>query len=203
MDTTFTKVVILTDALSVLQALEAEDKNLNDLSTSMILLCQETAIVLQWIPSHCGIHGNEEADTLAKAGTLEEQPDDFTTCKEQKTKIKTIFKKKWEDDHSGYNKDDAYHYLSRKEQVIIFRLRTGHNRLRHRLHSKMRIGPTDLCPYGNAPQTAKHILQECRNLADKRQHFWPTPTDEKQKLFGCLDDLQRTAEFIASMGLLI
>ena len=37
-DTTFTKVVILTDALSVLQALEAEDKNLNDLSTSLTLL---------------------------------------------------------------------------------------------------------------------------------------------------------------------
>ena len=30
-DTTFTKVVILTDALSFLQALEAEDKDLNDL----------------------------------------------------------------------------------------------------------------------------------------------------------------------------
>ena len=64
-------------------------------------------------------------------------------------KIKAIFKKKWEDDHSRYNKDDAYHYLSRKEQVIIFRLRTGHNRLRHHLYSKMRIGPTDLCPCGN------------------------------------------------------
>ena len=35
MDTTFTKVFILTDALSVLQALEAEDKNLNDLSNSL------------------------------------------------------------------------------------------------------------------------------------------------------------------------
>ena len=90
-DNTFTKVVILTDALSVLQALEAEDKNLNDLSTSLTLLCQEATVVLQWIPSHCGIHGNEEADTLAKAGTLEEQPDDFTTCKEQKRKIKIIF----------------------------------------------------------------------------------------------------------------
>ena len=43
MDTTFTKVVIFTDALSVLQALEAEDTNPNDLSTSLSLLCQEAA----------------------------------------------------------------------------------------------------------------------------------------------------------------
>ena len=91
----------------------------------------------------------------------------------------------------------------RKDQVIIFRIRTGHNRLRHHMHSKRRICPTDLCPCGNAPQTTKHILQECRNLADKRLHFWPTLTNENQKLFGCLDDLQRTAEFIASTGLLI
>ena len=51
-DNTFTKVVIFTDALSVLQALEAEGKNLNDLSTSLTLLCQEATVVLQCIPSH-------------------------------------------------------------------------------------------------------------------------------------------------------
>jgi len=45
-DNTFTKVVILADALSGLQALEAEDKILNDLSTSLTLLCQEATVVL-------------------------------------------------------------------------------------------------------------------------------------------------------------
>ena len=65
------------------------------------------------------------------------------------------------------------HYLLRKEQVVIFRLMTEHNRLRrHHLHSKMRIDrPIDLSPCGDAPQTVKHIIQKCRNLADKRMHF--------------------------------
>nr|KAG5693104.1 hypothetical protein BaRGS_014054 [Batillaria attramentaria] len=31
--------------------------------------------------------------------------------------------------------DNCYHQLTRPDQVIIFRLRTGHNRLRHHLHS--------------------------------------------------------------------
>ena len=49
--------------------------------------------MLQWIPSHCGISGNEEADRLAKAGTLEQQPHDLTSSKEQTTIIKSTFKK--------------------------------------------------------------------------------------------------------------
>ena len=31
-------------------------------------------VVLQWIPAHCGIPGNEQADQLAKCGAQEEQP---------------------------------------------------------------------------------------------------------------------------------
>ncbi|GFV03732.1 uncharacterized protein LOC103524116 [Trichonephila clavipes] len=29
-------------------------------------LCTGREVVLQWIPSHCGIHGNEQADKLVK-----------------------------------------------------------------------------------------------------------------------------------------
>ena len=29
--------------------------------------------VLQWIPSHCGVHGNEQTDGLAKHGAGQQQ----------------------------------------------------------------------------------------------------------------------------------
>ena len=58
------KIVILTDALSVLQSLETEDKNMNELLTALAALCEGRTVVLQWIPLHCGISGNEEADRL-------------------------------------------------------------------------------------------------------------------------------------------
>ena len=43
------KIVILTDVLSVLQSLE--EKNLGEVSTALIALCQDRTVVLQWIPS--------------------------------------------------------------------------------------------------------------------------------------------------------
>ena len=56
-------VVLLTDAKSVLEALTAG--KLPQLQEE-IQQIRGFGGVLQWIPSHCGISGNEEADRLAK-----------------------------------------------------------------------------------------------------------------------------------------
>ena len=54
-------VVLLTDDLSVLQALQSnKDTELNDLSAA---LCRGHAVTLQWILSHCHVPGNEAADS--------------------------------------------------------------------------------------------------------------------------------------------
>ena len=59
--------VVLTDALSVLQALQSNrDTELNDLSAALASLCRGHAVTLQWIPTHCNVPGNEAADSLAK-----------------------------------------------------------------------------------------------------------------------------------------
>ena len=42
-------------------------------------------IVIQWIPSHCNLPGNEVADLLAKIGASQDQPDipvNQKTCKQ-------------------------------------------------------------------------------------------------------------------------
>jgi len=68
------QVVLLTDALSVLHAVT--NNKLPQLEQALHnIKCLRT--VLQWIPSHCGVKGNEEADKMAKLGANQKTA---TTC---------------------------------------------------------------------------------------------------------------------------
>ena len=103
--------VVLTDALSVLQALQSHrDTELNDLSAAFALLCRGHAVTLQWIPSHCSMPGNEAADSLAKEGTTKEQVDRSTSYPEVKTILKAKQHSKWRHKHPRYNKADPTTY---------------------------------------------------------------------------------------------
>ena len=68
--------VILTDSLSTLLALTANhaDALVRELQDSLRRLCHRQRVILQWIPAHCGIPGNEKADGLARAGSNLDQP---------------------------------------------------------------------------------------------------------------------------------
>ena len=177
------KVVLLTDALSVLQALQSyRDTELNDLSTALASLCRRHEVTLQWIPSHCNLPGNEAADSLAKEGTTKEQVDRSTSYPEVKTILKAKQHSKWRHKHPRYNKADPYYLLTRGEQVTLFRLRTGHNRLNYHLH----IGHTEQCPCGTGGQTTEHLLQFCPTYEPLRKGIWPDHTPVARKLYGSL-----------------
>ena len=62
-----------------------------------------------------------QADQLAKCGAQEEQPSTSIHNQEKITIIKTALKPRKE--------KDAYHLLDRPGQVVLARLRSGHNRL--------------------------------------------------------------------------
>jgi hypothetical protein len=62
--------------------------------------------------------------------------------------------------HRAHIKGDAHHQLPRRDQVTIFRLRTGHSRLRHHMFHKYLIGETYVCTCSTAPMTAEHLLHQ-------------------------------------------
>ena len=173
------------------------DKTLNTLQLALRTYSTKYLTVLQWIPSHCGIAGNEVADNLAKEGTNFEQTDLSTNLNEAKTLIKVKLKEKWNEEHPSHNKKDPYYLLNRKEQVIICRLRSNHNRLRYHMYNKFKVRDSAKCTCGSDDQTTAHILQCCPLLEEKRKQFWPQETAEVQKLYGSLADLQCTVAFIS------
>ena len=61
-----TSVVFLTDARSVLEALQSN--NVPELAQAVNKLGSSRNVALQWIPSHCGVPGNEEAGTISWLG---------------------------------------------------------------------------------------------------------------------------------------
>ena len=102
-----------------------------------------------------------------------------------------------------YNKADPYYLLTRREQVTVFRLRTGHNRLNYHLYSKLRIGHTEQCPCGTGSQTTEHLLHFCPTYEPLRKGIWPDHTPVAHKLYGSLRDLRCTATFIGETGISI
>ncbi|KAJ4441389.1 hypothetical protein ANN_11244 [Periplaneta americana] len=133
-------------------------------------------IVFQWIPSHCGILGNENADALAKKGsTATFRPVTKSTYYSVKRFIKSTYLdfnkqnlitqsqgKKW---NSLHQNPQLIPDLPRKSSVAAFILATGHDCLAKHLH-RIGIYQSPNCPLCNSNQEmdSEH-LKICASLA--------------------------------------
>ena len=77
------QAVFITDALSILQAYQSH--KLPNLAKALQQVAATRKAVLQWIPAHCGILGNEQADILAKEDARGEQHANNFGFNEKKT----------------------------------------------------------------------------------------------------------------------
>ena len=189
------KIVILTDCKSLTQSLQHPDDQLSrDTVRELSKLQCEAPVVVQWIPAHCDIKGNETADKLAKKGSRSEQPETKVPFREAKTIIKRQYH------HSPENPTDPYYLLERQQQVIIFRLRYGHCRLLQHM-CRLGLSHTDSCPCQTAPQSPEHVLQDCPLHEEARKKQWPNNTSLEEKLWGNIIQLKQTCCFIQETGL--
>ncbi|GFX03683.1 probable RNA-directed DNA polymerase from transposon BS [Trichonephila clavipes] len=173
------RAVILSDSTSALQALS----NYNENNCLRVQNCRELLgkikgkIVFQWVPSHCGLWGNERADFLAKKGTgiLQNFRRDLT-LHSAKLEIKRIFRESFRLTASRVARDKPWSTLCKKSHgipsspraaaVAKFRLLTGHDCLCAHLF-RFNLVTSPICVLCNTGQdmTAAH-LDECSALND-------------------------------------
>ena len=167
-------------------------------------------ITLQWIPGHIGIEGNEKADKLSKAGSTMEQLERPVNYNTINAMLKNDFKEEWLNqwatgstgramykDMNTPNKRDNINFLPRREQTIIFQLRTGHTALNFHLN---KLNPTHLphCRHCSYPyETVEHVLFECTQLSHLRKTLLPQLPNITNTLYGSMEQMKKTSQFFS------
>ena len=139
-------------------------------------------IIICWTPSHIGVRGNERADSAAKSA-FDLMPDKFRIpYTDLKPTINKFLHTKWQQQWSNNIHNKLFQIQptlkewgpasrkSRREQVVISRLRMGHTRLTHSFILKQE--PQPQCLTCQTTCMVKHILIECRAFAVIRKRFF-------------------------------
>ena len=93
------------------------------------------------------------------------------------------------------NKKDPINILNRKEQVVIFRLRTNHIQLNSHLSriTKDHEPSCPLCDYKE--ETVNHFLFDCPRLQDLRMQYLPPIPNRENSLYSSLQQLKNTYRY--------
>ncbi|XP_023158654.1 uncharacterized protein LOC111591639 [Ceratitis capitata] len=179
------KFCICSDSQSSIEAIQNfTNKSILVISIRDLLIKHSNKIKLMWVPGHCGIQGNEFADSVAKS--LHNEPVLFYNALESSDLIRLIKQYvhnktllKW----NGY----SHHYASinpnrrkpvystetkHKDIIMFTRLRLGHTKITHG-HLLNSGGAS--CSFCNSSRTSvKHILDECPHFNTIRQRIFGT-----------------------------
>ena len=119
----------------------------------------------------------------------------------EKIIIRTLTKKKMKAATPNFNQLDSLHKLNRPEQVIMFRLRTGHNRLNAHMYSKFKVGNSEMCPCNAHITTAGKLLQHWQLCDALGRDMWPEPKPLRDKLYDNLEELRRPVAFVRATSI--
>ncbi|XP_062542563.1 uncharacterized protein LOC134210536 [Armigeres subalbatus] len=159
-------LLVLSDSASAILALQSQSPSHPWTQGTIRGIGPSTTLV--WIPGHCGIPGNVEADLLASIGHQDDRYTDTVPLDDVKRWIRKVFNDKWELQWQNAvfphlrkikGTTKAWTDLSSMEnQRILSRLRTGHTRLSHNFGS----GPfRKTCEHCNIDNTVEHVLCNC------------------------------------------
>ena len=178
----FPGVVILSDCQALLQVLGGQ---LSATISDFMMKVEElrttgTEVLAQWIPSHVGVKGNEDADNLANQGREVEQPVMPASFADCKVAIRRGLAELWEaafrdnDDNllsdvrklalRIRNPPDPIELLPRGEAEQVFRMRAEHTLLRGSMFRTKWTPQPSCCLCGFVIESTPHVLFSCPAL---------------------------------------
>jgi ribonuclease HI len=173
--------VVYTDSYSSIRALRQLKTSNNYIIGRILLILGANAqnkIILEWVPSHVGIAGNEAADTLATESTnMLENNKPCIPLEDLKKIVKNKLADKWQADWSKIT--TKLHHLKpilgptvrtdvdRRSQVCLTRLRLGTCMLTHGHYITKTARP--VCQTCQCNMTLQHVLMDCPAFVIERQ----------------------------------
>lgn len=188
--------VVLSDSKSALQHLARCTSTFRGtpiayliLESILTLRSKNKKVILQWIPAHTGVVGNEIADILAKKATHEGIKANFLpTASDLLSTVKQRCSEQWSEyfDKRSLTKGIWYKTIqpilcrcpwfdgsgmSGNDVVTALRLRSGHIPL-NSFGYLMKKTPSPLCTECDVIEDAYHIMMECVRNEAERLHFF-------------------------------
>ena len=204
--------IIFSDSLSVLLSLENKKLDnplvVNLLHKLHLLSIAHKTIFFCWIPSHIGIRGNEAADVAAKESL------DFNITPSQvpytdlKPHINSFIANKWQERWSSCPDNKLFKIKptlgvwppgfrnSRKEEVVLSRLRIGHTYFTHSYILRQEDPPE--CTACQEIYSVRHVLIDCIDLGLIRPRFYTVP--DMKTLFDTIS-IDKILSFVKEVNL--
>ena len=213
-------IVIFSDSNSALEAI----RNVN--KSSIIVEIYEKLMAInsfgievnfEWVPAHCGLSGNEIADSLAKQASLKNNIDIVVNKSRNEFLSETneYYKKEWQKSWDTDEKGRHLYYIQRDvKQIFMIR---GFNRKEERILHQFRLGKcrlnyykyllkkheTGFCNNCNVFETIEHFILSCPKYERQRNRMYRRlnmKNPNLQKLLGIEDNCGKILAFIKGTG---
>ena len=181
-------LIIFSDSLSVLLSLHNKKMD-NSLILQLLqklhyLSCAHKTILFCWIPSHIGIRGNEAADMAAKESLDQDITISQVPYTDLKSHINFFISRKWQERWSFCRDNNLFQIKptlgewspgcrSRKEEVVLSRLRIGHTYFTHSYILRREDPPE--CTGCQEIYSVRHVLIDCIDIGLIRPRFHSVP----------------------------